>query len=46
MATIAAGITIGGWGRMKVSHAVRDYLERFWEYIAFIANALIFSASR
>ena len=42
MATIAAGITIGGWGRMKISHAVRDYLERFWEYIAFIANALIF----
>jgi len=42
MATIAAGITIGGWGRMKVSHAVRDYLEHFWEYIAFIANALIF----
>ena len=42
MATIAAGITIGGWGRMKVSHAVRDYLEHFWDYIAFIANALIF----
>jgi monovalent cation:H+ antiporter, CPA1 family len=42
MATIAAGITIGGWGRMKVSHAVRDYLEHFWEYIAFVANALIF----
>ncbi len=42
MATIAAGITIGGWGRMKISHAVRDYLERFWEYIAFVANALIF----
>ena len=42
MATIAAGITIGGWGRMKVSYAVRDYLEHFWEYIAFVANALIF----
>jgi len=42
MATIAAGITIGGWARMKISHAVRDYLEHFWEYIAFIANALIF----
>jgi monovalent cation:H+ antiporter, CPA1 family len=42
MATIAAGITIGGWGRMKISHAVRDYLEHFWDYIAFIANALIF----
>jgi CPA1 family monovalent cation:H+ antiporter len=42
MATIAAGITIGGWGRTKISHPVRAYLERFWEYIAFIANALIF----
>jgi CPA1 family monovalent cation:H+ antiporter len=42
MATIAAGMTIGSWGRMKISHAVRDYLERFWEYIAFVANALIF----
>jgi CPA1 family monovalent cation:H+ antiporter len=42
MATIAAGITIGGWGRMKISHSVRNYLEHFWEYIAFMANALIF----
>jgi CPA1 family monovalent cation:H+ antiporter len=42
MATIAAGLTIGGWGRMKVSYAVRDYLEHFWTYVAFIANALIF----
>jgi monovalent cation:H+ antiporter, CPA1 family len=42
MATIAAGITIGGWGRMKISHTVRNYLEHFWDYIAFIANALIF----
>jgi len=42
MAIIGAGITLGGWGRMKVSYAVRDYLERFWDYAAFIANALIF----
>ena len=42
MATIAAGLTIGGWGRMKISYAVRDYLEHFWEYVAFLANALIF----
>src|SRR5262249_27844592 len=26
----------------KISHAVRSYLEHFWEHIAFIANALIF----
>jgi NhaP-type Na+/H+ or K+/H+ antiporter len=43
MATIAAGLTIGGWGRMKISYAVRDYLEHFWTYLAFLANALIFS---
>ncbi len=42
MATVAAGITLGGWGRTKVSPAVRVYLEHFWEYMAFIANALIF----
>ena len=42
MATIAAGLTIGGWGRVKISPAVRHYLESFWEYVAFIANALIF----
>jgi NhaP-type Na+/H+ or K+/H+ antiporter len=42
MATIAAGLTIGGWGRMKISYAVRDYLEHFWTYLAFLANALIF----
>ena len=42
MATIAAGLSIGGWGRMKISYAVRDYLEHFWEYVAVIANALIF----
>lgn len=42
MATIAAGLTVGGWGRMKVSPGVRTYLEHFWEYIAYVANALIF----
>src|SRR5581483_3624911 len=42
MATIAAGLTMGGWGRTKISTPVRDYLEHFWEYIAFLANALIF----
>jgi len=42
MATIAGGLVLGGWGRMRVSPAVREYLEHFWEYIAFIANALIF----
>lgn len=42
MATIGAGLVLGGWGRMKVSPGVRHYLEHFWEYAAFIANTLIF----
>ncbi len=42
MAVVAAGMTLGGWGRLKISSSVRGYLEHFWEYMAFVANALIF----
>ena len=42
MATVAAALTIGGWGRSKISHSVSEYLENFWEYLAYVANALIF----
>lgn len=42
MATVAAGLTLGGWGRAKISPDVRHSLEHFWEYLAFAANALIF----
>jgi CPA1 family monovalent cation:H+ antiporter len=42
MATVAAGVTLGGWGRTKISPSVTEYLENFWSYMAQIANALIF----
>ena len=42
MAVVGAGITLGGWGRMKISPSVREYLEHFWEYMVFVATALIF----
>ncbi len=42
MAVVAAGVTLGGWGRAKISPSVVGYLEHFWEYMAFVANALIF----
>jgi monovalent cation:H+ antiporter, CPA1 family len=42
MATVAAALTIGGWGHSKISHSVREHLESFWDYLAFVANALIF----
>lgn len=41
-ATLAAGLIVGGWGRMKISASVREHLDQFWAYIAFISNALIF----
>ena len=41
-ATLAAGLIVGGWGRMKISASVRHDLDQFWAYIAFISNALIF----
>ncbi|MFH1429372.1 MAG: cation:proton antiporter [Candidatus Margulisiibacteriota bacterium] len=42
MATVAAGVTMGGWGRTKISPSVAGFLHHFWEYMAFVANALIF----
>jgi monovalent cation:H+ antiporter, CPA1 family len=42
MACLGAGITVGGLGEVKISPPVRRYLEHFWEYLAFLANAFIF----
>jgi len=42
MATVAAGMVIGGWGKTKISPSVAHQLEHFWEYLAAVANALVF----
>ncbi len=42
MATLAAGLSYGHRGWMQVSVSVRAYLHHFWEYIGFVATALIF----
>ena len=42
MATVVAGMLIGGWGKAKISPSIADYLERFWRYMAMVAKALIF----
>ena len=42
MATVAAGVTMGSWGRTKISPSIAEYMENFWEYMAHLANALIF----
>lgn len=42
MATVAAAVTLGGWGRTKISPSISHLLSEFWEFLAYIANALIF----
>ncbi|HUF51635.1 MAG TPA: cation:proton antiporter [Longimicrobiales bacterium] len=42
MAVVGTGLVLGGSGLTKYSPPTLEYLERFWEYLAFIANSLIF----
>ena len=42
IATVIAGLTLGSYGRTKISPDVLGHLEAFWEYLAFICNSLIF----
>ena len=42
MAVVAAGVVLGGWGKAKISPSISAYLEHFWDYLAGVANALIF----
>ncbi len=42
MAVVSAGSVMGGWGRTKISPTVANYMNDFWEYMAFVANVLIF----
>jgi|TARA_Y100000031_G_scaffold112028_1_gene123668 CPA1 family monovalent cation:H+ antiporter len=42
MAVVAAGLTIGSWGKSKISPSTAEFMEHFWEYLAALANGLIF----
>ena len=42
MAVVAAGLVIGSWGKSKISPSTSEFMEHFWEYLAFLANTLIF----
>ncbi len=41
-AVVGAGLMLGGWGRTKFSTGTLDYLNRFWAYLAFVVNSLVF----
>ena len=42
MAVVAAGLLMGSWGKSKISPSIEEFMEHFWEYLAYLANALIF----
>jgi len=42
VAVVMAGLTLGNWGKIKISSHVREYIDHFWEYMAYVATALIF----
>jgi len=42
MAVLAAGLTMSRWGRAKISPTISTYLESFWSFLAYVANALVF----
>lgn len=42
MATVMAGLMMGNWGRTKISPAISGFMHHFWEFAAYVANALIF----
>ena len=42
LATLAAGLVAGSYGRHQVSPAVAAFAARFWNYAAGVVNALIF----
>lgn len=42
MATVAAGVVMGGMVASRASRPVRDILGELWEALSFVANALLF----
>ncbi len=42
IATVFAGLIIGSYGVSKISPPVRELMEKFWVYGAFVVNSLIF----
>jgi monovalent cation:H+ antiporter, CPA1 family len=42
IAVIVAGITVGNYGRRKMSANTQVAVDSFWEYAAFVVNSLVF----
>ncbi|MDD5770035.1 MAG: cation:proton antiporter [Candidatus Gracilibacteria bacterium] len=42
ISTTVAGIVMGNYGRYKISPKIAEYMEKFWGFMAFISNSLVF----
>ncbi len=42
IATVVAAMVVGNYGRYKLAPRVERYMQRFWDYFAFVANSLVF----
>ncbi|MFQ5817248.1 MAG: cation:proton antiporter, partial [Terriglobia bacterium] len=42
MSTVTAGVMLASYGRTKISPPVVEFMHKFWKYLAYVANALIF----
>ncbi len=42
VATVTASMVIGNYGRYKISPKIEEYMDKFWDYFAFVANSLVF----
>ena len=42
IATLVSSLVMGNFGRFKMSVGVEEYMDKFWNYFAFIANSLVF----
>lgn len=42
IATVAAAMVLGNYGRYKISPKVEEVMERYWGFFAFVSNSLVF----
>lgn len=42
LATVVAGLIIGNYGGFKISRDVKNIMEHFWDYSAYLANSILF----
>ena len=45
VAVVSYGLLLAGIGRTKISPEISEFLNHFWEMMAYIANTLIFLVS-